>query len=136
MLKKLLTVFMAIVISVCCMSSIVSAAEIRAEISPMATYAKEARSELTKTGTTAKCYSYAFGTNSVTSIVINQTLQKKTSSGTWQFVAHWNETDNSYIGSATNYQYNLSSGTYRVKSQFTFMTSSGFEQITVYSTEK
>lgn len=136
MLKKLLTVFMVLVISVCCISSTVSAAEIRDEISPMATYAKEACSELTKTGTTAKCYSYAFGSNSVTSIVINQTLQKKTSSGTWQFVAHWNGTVTGNEGSVTNYQYNLSSGTYRLKSDFTFLTSSGFEQITVYSSEK
>ncbi len=136
MLKKVFSVVLAVVLSLSCFGGSVYALETTNEASTRAKYAEEGISILTITGTTAKCYSFANSISSVTSIVINQTLQKKTSSGTWQFVEHWNGTVTGNLGSIVNYKYNLSSGTYRLKSDFTFLTSSGFEQITVYSTEQ
>ena len=71
-----------------------------------------------------------------TKIVMEQTLQKKTSSGGWSEVASWSETDTGYIGSATNTKSSLSSGTYRLKTVFTVYAGSDYEVLTKYSTEK
>lgn len=138
MFRKATAVIMTIMLSFACFGSTVSASAAQSvpDVSPYYTYANKYSSELTITGTTAKCVSSATGISSVTSIVVNQTLQKKTSSGTWQTVTHWNETDTGYVASTTNYKYSLSSGTYRLKTQFTFLTSTGFENVTAYSTEK
>lgn len=136
MFRKATAVIMTIMLSFACFGSAVSASQLVPDVTPAYVNAVSASSELTITGTTAKCVSRATGISSVTSIVINQTLQKKTSSGTWQTVTHWNETDTGYVASTTNYKYSLSSGTYRLKTQFTFLTSTGFENVTAYSTEK
>lgn len=136
MLKKLSAILMSVILSVACFGSFsASAAQSVPDVSINSVYIKDASSDLTITGTTAKCESKAKGTSSVTSIIVNQTLQRKTSSGTWQLIVHWNETDTGYIASTTNYKYSLTSGTYRLKSEFTFFTSSGFEQATKYSEE-
>ncbi len=137
MFKKAAAVLLALVLSIVSLGCLtVNAAESVPDVSPTYEYAGSYTSTLTITGTTAKCVSYSIGNSGVTSIVVNQTLQRKTSSGTWQFVEHWNETDTGTRSSTTNYKYNLSSGTYRLKSQFTFLSDEGFETVSVYSEEK
>ncbi|MBE6856347.1 MAG: hypothetical protein E7500_02805 [Ruminococcus sp.] len=136
MLKKATAVLMCLIMTIACFGSTVYATGDDYGISIASAYALSASSELNITGTTAKCVSKATGITSVTSIVVNQTLEKKTSSGSWQLVVHWNETDSGKYASTTNYKYSLASGTYRLKSQFTFLTSAGFETITAYSGER
>lgn len=70
-----------------------------------------------------------------TKIVIQQTLQKKNLSGTWSKVNSWNETDSGYKGSATNKEYNLSSGTYHLKTVFTVYAGSNSEVVEKLSKE-
>ncbi len=136
MFRKAAAIMMTIVLSIACFGSNVSAAQLVPDVAPAYVNAISISSELTITGTTAKCESDATGITSVTSIVVNQTLQKKTSSGSWQTVTHWNETDSGRNASTINYKYSLASGTYRLKSQFTFLTSEGYETVVAYSTEK
>lgn len=106
-------------------------------IAPSTLYTDYATSTLTISGTKAICVSKAIGySGETTKIVMEQTLQKKTSSGGWSEVASWSETDTGYIGSATNTKSSLSSGTYRLKTVFTVYAGSDYEVLTKYSTEK
>lgn len=86
----------------------------------------------------ATCDSNATGYyGETTKIAIAQTLQKKTSDGKWEYVDSWVETDNGYIGSATNYKYDLTKGeTYRLKSVFTVYAGNDSETIEKYSFEE
>lgn len=136
MFRKLLTILLTAVISMSCCVSTASAAVIEESISPLYLYTDSCYAILTFSGTRAKCETEVMGGLNVTKIVINQTLQRKDSSGRWQFIAHWNETDTGRIGNAVNYQYNLTSGTYRILGQTTVFTASGFEPITFYSLEE
>lgn len=136
MFRKAAAIMMTIVLCFACLGSTVSAAQLIPDVAPAYVNARSVSSELKITGTTAKCISEASGITSVTSIVVNQTLQIKTSTGSWQTVTHWNDTITGSIGSATNYKYSLASGTYRLKSQFTFLTSTGFETVNAYSGER
>ncbi len=106
-------------------------------IVPFTLYTESATSTLTISGAKATCISKATGySGETTKIVIEQILQKKTSSGTWNEVTSWSETDTGYIGSATNTKSSLSSGTYRLKTVFTVYAGSNYEVLTKYSTEK
>lgn len=107
-----------------------------AYVTPRYTYASSASSTLSVSGTTATCKSIANGTSDVTNISVVQTLQKRglfaiysdVSGGKWMSSQYGNSF---YI---SNPKYNLDSGTYRLKSEFTFTTSSGAtETITAYS---
>ncbi len=133
MFKKLVSVICVIVVSVMCFGIIASAEN----IAPFTLYTDYATSTLTISGTKATCVSKATGySGETTKIVMEQTLQKKTSSGGWSAVASWSETDTGYIGSATNTKSSLSSGTYRLKTVFTVYAGSDYEVLTKYSTEK
>ncbi len=106
-------------------------------VMPCWNYTRTYSSTLTISGTTATCTSKANGyAGKTTKIVISQILQKKNSSGKWSKVESWGETDTGYKGSATNNAYNLSKGTYRLKSVFTVYAGSKNETITKYSFEK
>lgn len=134
MRNKLTAAMLTAVLCLSCPAPAAAAAQPETELSPLAAYVQDLDSDLSVSGTTATCASKLFGTSAVTQVVINQTLQRKTSSGSWQFVAHWNETDTGSYGSATNYKYNLADGEYRLLSAFTVITKSGsFENITDYS---
>ncbi len=139
MKKRVISLLVAAVMSTACFGGMVTTAADTgsdSDVMPLSEFLQDKSSELTITGTTAKCYSKAIGYPSeTTKIVVNQTLHKKTSSGTWQFIAHWNETDTGYRAETTNYQYNLETGIYRLTSGFTVMTETDFETIIVYSTE-
>lgn len=133
MFKKLVSVICVIVVSVMCFG-MVAFAECAV---PFTLYTYSTTSTLTISGTKATCVSKAIGySGETTKIVMEQTLQKKTSSGGWSEVASWSETDTGYIGSATNTKSSLSSGTYRLKTVFTVYAGSDYEVLTKYSTEK
>lgn len=133
MLKKITAAFLVLIISTLVLCTVVSANG----ISLHTTYLMTCSSTLTISGTTATCDSNATGYyGETTKIAIAQTLQKKTSDGKWEYVDSWVETDNGYIGSATNYKYNLLSGTYRLKSVFTVYAGNDSETIEKYSFEE
>ncbi len=131
---------MAVILSMSfVIGSNVSAAVKIPDVSPTYLYTSSCSSTLTTSGTTATCKSTAKGyNNETTKIVFKQNLQKKNISGGWNDVtnATWTSTVNSYQGSATNYKYSLSSGTYRLKSVFTVYAGTSYETITKYSKEK
>lgn len=94
-------------------------------------------SKLSISGTTATCNSSVNGIpGTTTKIEIVQTLQKRTSSNSWSNVASWSGTYNSVNASMTKYKYNLTSGTYRIKSEFAVYSGSSHESTTKYSAEK
>lgn len=139
MYKKFLSVFIAVILSTTFVIGNTVSAAISVPNSPLYSYTSSCKSELTTSGTTATCKSKATGIyNETTKIVFKQTLQKKNSSGSWDDVSNatWTSTVYSYQGSATNYKYSLSSGTYRLKSVFTVYAGTSYETITKYSSEK
>lgn len=133
MFKKITAMFLTALISVLVLCTVVSASE----LSLYTTYLYNCSSTLTISGTTATCTSKATGYyGETTKIVIDQILQKKDSSGNWSKVDSWSETDTGYKGSATNYAYSLSKGTYRLKSVFTVYAGNDSEEVTKYSYEE
>lgn len=90
-------------------------------------------------GTTATCYSsYSDMSGQTASTVITQQLEKHVILWIYTPVegACWTTTSNSDFVSLTNYAYNLSKGTYRLKSDFSVVTVDGqSETIPVYSSE-
>lgn len=131
--KRIVSLITVVVISIFGFVSAVSADE----ISPCWLYTDTYSSTLTVSGTTATCISKCKGySGKTTRITITQTLQKKDSSGDWYSVTGWVKTVNNYTGSATNYYYDLSKGTYRLKSVFTVYAGNKYETITKYSSAK
>ena len=130
-MKKIFSVFLAVIMAVSCFSGIVCAEG----ITPRYVYTNECSSSLTISGSKATCESNASGYyGETTKIVIEQTLQKyNNSTGKWTSVATWSETDIGYNGSASNTKSGLSSGSYRLKSVFSVYAGVNYEQITVYS---
>lgn len=122
-----------VVISVVCMCSTVSAQDILTRTS----YTASCSSVLSVSGTTGTCTSSATGYyGETTKIVMVQYLQKKSASGSWSSVCSWSETYNSYRGYMAKTKYNLSSGTYRLKTVFTVYAGSNSEVLTKYSSSK
>jgi len=70
-----------------------------------------------------------------TKIVIDQILEQKDSDDNWSYVNSWNETDTGHKGTATNYEYGLSKGTYRLRTVFTVYCGTKFETIEKTSKE-
>ena len=133
-LKKLLVILLTVMM-ICMSLSVVTSASY--DISPAYNIASEVISELSFNGTSAICTSYAFASTAV-KIEVKQTLQQKTL-WFWSDVssATWTKSVNTRVIDFTNSKSSLSSGTYRVKSVFTFTNSSGkSETVTVYSLEK
>lgn len=93
--------------------------------------------QLSVTGTTATCKSHAMGID-IVSITVVQTLQKYRVFGIW--TTHdgtsWTSTVNSNRIYVSKTKSGLSSGKYRLKSEFTLTDSAGkTEKITTYSSE-
>lgn len=107
-------------------------------ISPYYMYATNTSSLLSVSGTTASCESKASGLPSVTKIVVVQTLERHWAFGLFFGVdgASWTKTVNSNSATAINKKYNLGSGTYRLKTEFTLYSGTQSETITAYSPEK
>lgn len=133
MAKKIIAAIVMTVVAVVCLSGTVFAQE----VSICNLYTSSCSSTLTVSGTTAKYISQATGyRNETTKIVITQTLQKKTSTGSWNKVSSWSETDTGYKGYATNSKSGLSKGTYRLKTVFKVYAGSNYETLTKYSSNK
>lgn len=92
------------------------------------------------TGNKATCQSiYRISSDDCASITVVQTLEKHSWWFFWDTVGDSSTKTVYSTGSLslTNYKYNLSSGTYRVKSVFTVKLKDGrSETVTVYSSEK
>lgn len=137
MIKKVASFLCAVVLSTSfAVGNIASAAVVMPD-SPAYSYTRDCSSELSISGTTATCESSVNGYyDKTTKIVINQTLQKKNSSGDWEYVYSWYDTIYNYSGSLTNTKSSLSGGTYRLKTVATVYSGTANETITKYSKEK
>ncbi len=133
MIKKIISLLCAVVLSTSfAVGNVASAAVILPDF-PAYSYTRECSSDLSISGTTATCNSSVTGYyNETTKIVIIQTLQKKNSSGKWEYICSWNETIDGFKGSVTNTKSSLESGTYRLKTVFTIYAGTASETITKY----
>ncbi len=137
MVKRLVALCFAAVLS----SSFIASSNVSAVVvppdRPAYSYTSDCSSSISISNSTATCKSYIRGYfNVTTKIEVEQTLQKKNSSGKWVDVCSWNNTINYFQGTVTNYAYSLSSGTYRLKSVFTVYSGNNHETITNDSSEK
>lgn len=98
---------------------------IEEQIQPRYTDILDLYAEVTISGGTADVYVSAEGSDNVSKITIQATLQKKTSSG-WSNVKSWSDTTNGN-SAVLEESCSVSSGTYRVSTTATFYTSSGRE---------
>ena len=98
------------------------------------TYLSTTISELTISGTSAECYSKATGDSSVSQIIGDMYLMKYSSSNGWQDIDAWRLQVSGRNYSNTKTKTGLSSGSYRLRTEFTVTTSSGAtETVTKYS---
>lgn len=97
-------------------------------------YTSSASSTLTISGSTAYCESKLTGLSSVTSISGTQYLEKKV---LWwrDTVAEWNASTNGTRLSMSNSKSNISSGTYRLRTEFTVYSGSNSEPVEKISSE-
>ncbi len=137
--KRILAAIMAMGHVATSLTTAVSAADLSSGnidiVEPAYVIANNPVSRVTISGTTATCYSSTRG--NATTISITQTLQVKKSSS-WSNVsgASWTKTVNANSITMRNTKSNLSSGTYRLKSEYTLTAKDGTtETITVYSLE-
>ena len=123
---------LATLLSICCFR--VSASDL---ISINYAYTSSCSSDISVSGSTITAKSSVIGYNGTTTkVVIKQTLQKKTSSGTWTSAGTASSTTNSYRATLSKKYTGLSSGNYRLKSVFTVYAGNKSETITKYSSEK
>lgn len=137
--KRILAAIMAMGLVATSLTTAVSAADLSSGnidiVEPAYVIANNPVSRVTISGTTATCYSSTRG--NATTISITQTLQVKKTT-VWSNVkdATWTKTVNANSITMRNFQYNLTSGTYRLKSEYTLTAKDGTtETITVYSLE-
>ena len=96
-----------------------------------------ANSQLTVNGTSAVCTSTGKGAaNTTTKITVLQVLEKRSPSGAWYGVASWYKIANSYQIAVVNTASDLSSGTYRLNTTFTFYSNTVSEPVVKYSVSK
>lgn len=142
-LKKIVSMLMVSAILATAVPVQVSAQELDSsfedtQVTPRYEIANTASSTLSFTGTTANCVSSASGRKTV-SIYAEQTLEKYWALGIWNDVNDnpWTKKVSSSKISMSNHAYNLESGKYRLKTEFTLTNSDGeTETITVYSAER
>lgn len=132
MVKKLISIIMAAIMTTAFIGSTVSAVE----IAPFFSYTSSCGSSLSISNGSASCFSMLSGYNGITTqIVISHTLQKKNSSGNWEFYAGWQSTTQGHIAALSSTQNNLTSGTYRVEAVLTAYAGNNWERITTYSNQ-
>ena len=137
--KRILAAIMAMGLVATGLTTAVSAADFSSGnidfVEPAYAIANNPVSRVTISGTTATCYSSTRG--NATTISITQTLQVKKTT-VWSNVkdATWTKTVNANSITMRNFKYDLDSGTYRLKSEYTLTAKDGTtETITVYSLE-
>lgn len=134
--KFMLSLFMTVVtmapMSMCCIPLTVSADIIICDDSSI-----NCTSDLSISGVTAKCDSTAMGYGGkTTKIVINQILQKKTSTGKWSNYGSTNKTvDASRCTLSKTYDC-LPKGTYRLSTTATIYSGKTREVVTRYSSTR
>ncbi len=97
-------------------------------------YLSSCSSELTISGTSAECYSKAIGNSSVTQIIGDMYLMKYSSSNGWQDIDAWRLQQSGNYYTNTKTKTGLSSGSYRLRTEFTVTASNGAtETVTAYS---
>ena len=134
MLKKIISMMLCLVVIMSICSISVSASDL---ISINYAYTRSCNSDIVVSNTTITAKSTVMGySGKTTKIVIKQTLQKKSSSGTWTTVGTSSNTVNSHINVYSKKYTSLSSGKYRLKSVFTVYAGNNSETITKYSSEK
>lgn len=102
-------------------------------VSPQYTYASDLRSSITVSGGTATCYSYGKGKSNVKSMNCTQYLEKQNAFGSWTIeVASWYKYVEGNSLEMTN-SIGVGSGTYRLRSVFTFYAVGGNEEVTIYA---
>ena len=134
MLKKFLIIAMA---AVMCFSLFAITAS-AVDVSTRDISSASKTSSLVISGTTATCKSSYNDWQTVSKIVIVQSLEKQSFLWSWSTVGgEWTKTSTNVANvSFTNTKSGLSSGTYRVKSVFTVTLSDGTsETVTRYSNE-
>ncbi len=134
MLKKIISIMLCFVVimSICTISA--SASDL---ISVNYAYTRSCSSDIVVSNTTVTAKSTVMGySGKTTKIVIKQTLQKKSSSGTWTTIGTSSNTVNSHINVYSKKYTSLSSGKYRLKSVFSIYSGNKSETITKYSSEK
>ncbi len=137
MIKRLFASMLALMMLFVPFNNIAYAADADGDVVPAYTYTRNCCSTLSISGTTGTCTSELSGVpGQTTKIAIYQMLQKKTSSGSWNSVASWQETDIGSEGYASHTKGSLSSGTYRVYTIFTVYAGSNYETIHKYSISK
>ncbi len=134
MLKKIISMMLCLVVimSICSISA--SASDL-ISINYAYTYSCESNISVSNKTITAKSSVVGFN-GTTTKIIIKQTLQKKTSSGTWTSAGTASSTTNGYRATLSKKYTGLSSGKYRLKSVFTVYAGNNSETITKYSSEK
>lgn len=137
--KRIIAAIMAMGLVATGLTTAVSAADLSSGnidiVEPAYAIANNPVSRVTISGTTATCYSSTRG--NATTISITQTLQVKKTT-VWSNVkdATWTKTVNANSITMRNFKYDLDSGTYRLKSEYTLTAKDGTtETITVYSLE-
>lgn len=137
--KRIIAAIMAMGLVATSLTTAVSAADLSSGnidiVEPAYVIANNPVSRVTISGTTATCYSSTRG--NATTISITQTLQVKKTT-VWSNVkdATWTKTVNANSITMRNFKYDLDSGTYRLKSEYTLTAKDGTtETITVYSLE-
>ena len=140
---KKIAVLMTLVFMLCAMPLTAFAAEPVAPYAannppatPNWTYTANMLSELYYEGTTMSCISSVTGLSNVTSITIEQTLQKQGLFWTWSKYddAAWTETINHSWALISNDKIVLESGKYRLKTVAKVTSNTGkSEKITIYS---
>ncbi len=139
MLKKITSFFLAATLCLTVWTIPVSAASLSKDIGIVTpfflNYTSYCMSCISIVNGTAECTSLASGyQNETTKIYIEQTLQRRGTYG-WVNEQTWTSTTYSYYASLSNYKYNVTSGTYRVKSFFKVYSGTDYETITTYSSE-
>lgn len=100
------------------------------------TYILTSSSELTFSGNTATCKSYAKGYSTVTKISVTQYLEKQNGKN-WETVSGgtWSDSVSASSISMTNSKSSLGSGTYRLRTVFTVYSGTSSETIEKTSSE-
>ena len=119
------------------MTVIMSNKSVSADIIVNNLYTDNCASRLSISNGTATCMSVVDGfRGKTTKIVIAQTLQKKSSTGSWSNSKTSSKTVNSYTASLSNSYSGLAKGTYRVKTSAVVYSGNKNEAVTSYSAEK
>jgi hypothetical protein len=137
-MKKIISIFFSLLMIMSMSLTAFGAPELQSpiddDVSVCYSYTDSASSSLSISSKNATSKSVVIGiSGTTTKIIVTQTLQKKNGSS-WEKVASWSKTFNSWYAIYTNSKSSLSSGTYRVKTSAKVYSGTSYETVTTYST--